>query len=213
MKKISLLTLLSVMTFAGASNANVENPLYIPKEGGVVVKGEFALGDGFWGLGGSVGYGITKKFSMDIGLDYYDTTGLDGVSVNGIYRLTNTSLITDVYAGLEFGDDTTVNGGVRVGKQNKGWTFAANAGLMFNSVMTVEAGADLVKQFSGNWKEWSLQAAADLYLVDVLDNLNTNVDLTAQVNYQKGGLWSLFYTANVEGASADRFGIKYGTQF
>ncbi len=237
MNKISLLSLLTVMAISTGAKANVENPLYMPKEGVGYSKTGFTTADEFWRLSEKVGYGFTNNFAASIGLDYYtvdstDENGLGNLELDLEYRMSSGSMISDLYVGMKtnmddkiFDDHTTYEAGLRFGVMKKDWTLAANVGYEYEDLTTLDEtasniiiGADVVHEFNN---AWSAQVGLEYKMLDDLyetlyeDDLLT---LTLQANYENNGLWSVYYETELNNDHKgtiyeDQYGVKYGVQF
>ncbi|MDE6223916.1 MAG: hypothetical protein K2M23_00385 [Alphaproteobacteria bacterium] len=72
MKKVSLLSLLTVLAISTTAGAHTENPFYMPAEGKGYSKTTIEMGDQLKGVEDStltvretLGYGITDRLSVD----------------------------------------------------------------------------------------------------------------------------------------------------
>lgn len=233
MKKVSLLSLLAVMAISTGANANVENPLYMPAEGRLYSKTDISKQDSVWGFEEKVGYGFTNRFTMDMALSYQEdkddeADGWKYYKIGGAYRLSAGKVLTDLYTNYSqtidedvFGDDfSMIDAGLRIGKRNSKYTVAANVGLNRIDIKdgedsnNIAFGTDFVYNFDDRV---SGQIGLDYILTDDFNTVAGEDDsfaLTAQVNYLKGGLWSIYYTTELKADDVDdTFGFKYGVQF
>ncbi len=232
MKKVSLLSLLAVLAVSTAANANVEDPLYAPAEGKFYSKTEVNKQDSAYNISEEIGYGITNRFFVAGTIDYQNDTDSDsdGVSfwkIGGKYRLSSGKVITNFYLdymqGIEekiWGDDASIlNTGFQIGTRTAKYTLAANAGLnrvddgMFDSnnlALCVKGAYNFDDRLSGS-------LAFDYILNDDFNaetDTEDSLSMTAQINYQKGGLWSLYYKTELKADGVDdTIGLKYGVQF
>lgn len=233
MKKVSLLSLLAVMAVSTGAKANVENPLYMPAEGILYSKTDISKQDSVWGFEEKVGYGFTNRFTMDMALSYQEdkddeADGWKYYKIGGAYRLSTDKVLTDLYANYTqtidddtFGDYNVIDAGLRIGKRNSNYTVAANVGLNRIDIKdfdldsnNIAFGTDFVYNFDDRV---SGQIGLDYILTDdfnVVSGEDDSFALTAQVNYLKGGLWSIYYTTELKADDVDdTFGFKYGVQF
>ncbi len=230
MKKISLLSLLTVMAVSTAASAHVEDPLYMPAKGRLYSVTEVSKADKNYGLYETIGYGITDRFAIDGTVNHLwvheEEDGFGSFKFGGKYRLSTAGLITDVYASYEtdidedvIGDFSSIEAGLKFGKMTNKWTLAGK--LAYNNIdvdgddtNNFIIGAEGLYNFDDRI---SGQLGIDYTLVDK-SSFNTededSIALTAQVNYLRGGLWSLYYTTELKADDVDdQIGFKYGIQF
>ena len=239
MKKISLLSLLTVLAISTGAKANVENPLYTPAEGKIYSKTEAGYSDKDWRFIQKVGYGITDKFNIAGSVDYWVTAADDEYNYEGEntfstfkldagYRVIDGNVKTDLYANYETdidedfaGDFDAYGAGLKVGTVNDKYTVAGKLGYQYIDVKDEEIdshnfviGAEGLYQFDDRV---SGQLGVEYTLVDEVGFIageEDTVQLRAQVNYNKGGLWSIFYTTELKADDVeDTVGLKYGIQF
>ena len=234
MKKVSLLSLLAVLAISSAANANVEDPLYAPAEGRLYSKTEVNKVDSAYNFSEEIGYGITNRFFMAAKIDYQNDTdsdadGLDSWKIGGKYRLSSGKAITNLYVDYTkgFGEDNLMpddayilDAGFQIGTRTTKYQLAANVGLnrVDNDVADSNNVAFGVKG-AYNFDDRVSGSLAFDYILNDDFNAETDEDdslsMTAQINYQKGGLWSLYYKTELSADVEDEnmFGFKYGVQF
>lgn len=233
MKKVSLLSLLTVLAISTGAKANVENPLYAPSEGKFYSKTEAGYSDKDWKFAEKFGYGITNRFNIAGTVDYYlndDDDVEDGFSsfkLDAGYRLNGGNVKTDLYASYatDIDEDVLANydsyeAGLKVGTIKNKYTLAGKLGYQYIDLKDEEidshnfvVGAEGVYQFDDRV---SGQLGVEYTLVDEVGFIadEDTVQLRAQVNYLKGGLWSIFYTTELKADDIeDTVGLKYGIQF
>lgn len=233
MKKVSLLSLLTVLAISTGAKANVENPLYAPTEGKFYSKTEAGYSDKDWKFAEKFGYGITNRFNIAGTVDYYlndDSAYEDGFGsfrLDAGYRLHNGSFKTDLYASYQTDIDEEVlanydayEAGLKFGKVKNKYTLAGKLGYQYIDLKDFDVdshnfvvGAEGVYQFDDRV---SGQLGVEYTLVDEVGFIagEDTVQLRAQLNYLKGGLWSIFYTTELKADDIeDTVGLKYGIQF
>ncbi|MBR4316087.1 MAG: hypothetical protein IKP65_03855 [Alphaproteobacteria bacterium] len=237
MKKVSIVSMLAVLAISTAASANVENPLYAPAKGKLYSKTSLAKADSTLTLQQKFGYGITNRLVIDGFVNYIDQDKDDGddgfgsFNIGGAYRLSSGSLITDVYAHYEtaidedvpFGanDYTAWDAGLKFGKRTAKYTIAAQAGVenidlkdldmdTNNIILGLEGAYTFDDRVSGNLGlKYTITDDFNRSMV-----LEDTMALTAQVNYLKGGLWSLAYTHELKADDVDNvWTVKYGLAF
>ncbi|MCR5506895.1 MAG: hypothetical protein K6F04_03550 [bacterium] len=234
MKKISLLSLLAVLAVSSAANANVEDPLYAPAKGKLYSKTSVAKADTEYTLQQKFGYGITNRLVVDGFVNYIDQDKEDGedgfgsFNIGGAYRLSSGSFISDIYAHYQtaidedvIGDYTAWDAGLKFGKQTKKYTLAAQAGVEHIDVKDYTDTNNIVLGLEGAYS-FDDRVSASLGLkYTIVDEFSwygqddeNSMAVTAQVNYLKGGLWSLAYTHEAKIDDIDNvLTLKYGVQF
>jgi len=234
MKKVSLLSLLAVLAVSTAAQANVEDPLYAPAKGKLYSKTSLSKADSTLTLQQKFGYGITNRLVVDGFVNYIDQDEADGddgfgsFNIGGAYRLSAGYLITDVYAHYEsaidedvIGDYTAWEAGIKTGRKTNKYTVAFQAGVEHIDLKDTDMDTNnIILGIEGQYS-FDDRVSANLGLkytiVDDFNREDTDEDtmaLTAQVNYQKGGLWSLYYTTELKADDVDNtIGLKYGVQF
>ena len=236
MKKITILSLVSALTITNFANAHVENPLYVPTKGKFYSKSGFEKAKSVLQVNGDVGYGITNRYSMSLGLGYQedlDSTkdGFTNVRIGGNYRLLNNrALVSDIFAKYAKSLDKEVAGqyqeidaGWKVGTQRKGFTVAGsvrfNRVVMKNKADNDSNNIGINGNFAFNINErYSSQIEVDYLLTDDFNTRTGTKDnsflVKAQVNYIRNGLWSLYYQRDLGVKnSSGGLGLKYGIQF
>ncbi len=234
MKKISILSMLAVLAVSTAASAHVEDPLYAPAKGHLYSKSSLSKADTTYVLQQKFGYGFTNKFVMDGYVNYVDQDKDDGkdgfgaLNIGGAYRLSAGYLITDVYAHYEksidedvWGDYTAWDAGLKTGRRTQKYTIAAQAGVEHLSIKDGNDTNNIVLGLEGA-HSFDDRVSGSLGLkYTIVDDFNrengTDEDtmaLTAQINYLKGGLWSLAYTHELKAEDVDNvITLKYGLQF
>lgn len=234
MKKVSLLSLLAVLAVSTAAQANVEDPLYTPAKGKLYSKTSVAKSKSVYNFAEEVGYGISNKFAIAGTIDYQNDTDSDAdgfsfIKIGGKYRISGGAFITDAYIDYTKAIDEDVWGtddayildaGVRFGKQTAKYTVAGYVGLnridhdLMKDTNNIAFGAKAAYSFDDRL---SGSIGLDYVLTDDYNMVagdDDSLSLTAQVNYQKGGLWSLYYTTELVADDVDdTIGLKYGIQF
>ncbi len=151
MKKVSLLSLLSVLAISTAVGAHTENPFYAPAEGKVYSITSVEMGDQFKGAEEStltirekVGYGITNRLNISGSVDYLfdsyageaekEEDGLGMFNFGIAYRYFSGSMIGDAY--FNYGtsmdkdvwyDNNTLTFGTKFGKRTSKYAIAGLA--------------------------------------------------------------------------------------
>ena len=234
MKKISLLSLLAVLAVSSAANANVENPFYTPAKDKLYSKTSLSKADSTHTLQQQFGYGITNRLVIDGFVNYVDQDKQDGddgfgsFNIGGAYRLSANRYITDVYAHYQtaidedvVGDYTEWEAGFKTGLREKRFALAFQAGIDHLDVKDIDADTNnIVLGVEGQYSfddRVSGNLGLKYTLVDDFNHYGTDEDsavITAQLNYQKAGLWSLAYTHELKVDNVDNvWTLKYGYAF
>ena len=172
----------------------------------------------------------TNRFAIDGTVNHLwvheGEDGFGSFKFGGKYRLSTAGLITDVYASYEtdidedvLGDLSSIEAGLKFGKMTNKWTLAGK--LAYNNIdVDIDDTNNFIIGAEGLYNfddRISGQLGIDYTLVDKF-SFNTadedSIALTAQVNYLRGGLWSLYYTTELKADDVDdQIGFKYGIQF
>ncbi len=234
MKKVSLLSLVAVLAISTGTKANVENPFYMPAEGKLYSKTSVNKAKSIWNFQEEVGIGATNRLTLAAAIDsQWDTDSTkDGLSFWKIatkYRLSDGKWLSDLYLDYSKSIDedvwgtkkaNTFNAGIKTGLRKEKYALAFNAGLnriKYENIDSnnIEAGIEYAYNFDSRLSgsinlDYILTDDANFRTWDDQDSLMAKF----QVNYLKGGLWSLYYTTELKADDVDNaFGLKYGVQF
>ena len=235
MKKVSLVSMLAVLAFSTAASANVENPFYAPAKGKLYSKTSLSKADSTLALAQKFGYGITNRLVIDGSINYVDQDKEDGedgfgaYSIGGAYRLSANRYITDVYGNYSkyidkdvVGERTEWEAGLKTGIRTTKSALAFSAGINYiefmpsmdtnNIVLGVEGAYSFDDRISANLGfRYTIADDYNQYATPEEDAMT----MTAQINYQKAGLWSLAYTTELkDDRDIDNiWTLKYGYAF
>ena len=239
MKKVSLLSLLSVLAISTAAGAHTENPFYAPAEGRVYSITSVELGDQYKNAPDStlsirekVGYGITNRLNVSGSIDYLFDSFMGGQKEDGLgmfnfgltYRYLTGSILADAW--FNYGtsmdkdvwyDNNTLTFGTKFGKRTSKY---AIAGLAQYSYVDDKAKNDNYNQFAfgveGMYqfnRTWSANLSLEYDIMDD-DNLDDPLFFKPQVNVTTSvGTISAYYKTDLAGDYAEAMGVKYGVQF
>ena len=241
MKKVSLLSLLSVLAISTAAGAHTENPFYAPAEGKVYSITSVEMGDQdkdapetTLTIREKVGYGITNKLSVNGSIDYlFDSyMGDTGKEEDGLgmfnfgltYRYLTGSMLADAY--FNYGtsmdkdvwyDNNTLTFGTKFGKRTSKY---AVAGLAQYSYVDDKENNENYNQFAfgveGMYQfnpTWSANLSLEYDIMDYEDE-DDPLFLKPQVNVTtSAGTISAYYKTDLAGDFEDAMGVKYGVQF
>lgn len=242
MKKVSLLSLLTVLALSTTAGAHTENPFYMPAEGKGYSKTTIEMGDQLKDVPDStltvretLGYGITDRLSVDGSIEYLKDSylgdswdkedGLGQFNLGLKYRYLKGSMLGDAYInyGTSMNEDVwyknnTYTLGTKVGVRHSDYEVAGVAEYRF-----VDADDDDYNQFAVGVesmykfnKTWSANLSLNYEMMDDFygDDVDDPLFLKPQVNLTtSAGTVSAYYKTDVMGDFEDAFGVKYGVQF
>ncbi|MBD5405171.1 hypothetical protein HDR59_01320 [bacterium] len=243
MKKVSLLSLLSVLAISTAAGAHTENPFYAPAEGKVYSITSVEMGDQFKGVDDStltirekVGYGITNKLSVNGSIDYlfdsymgeaFEEDGLGMFNFGLTYRYLTGSMLADAY--FNYGtsmdkdvwyDNNTLTFGTKFGKRTSKYAVAGLVEYRYvddkaynENYNQFEFGVEGMYQFNPTW---SANLSLNYEMLDDFygDDVDNPLYLKPQVNVTTStGTISAYYKTDLAGDFEDAMGVKYGVQF
>ncbi len=228
MKKVSLLSLLAVLTISSVAGAHTENPFYMPAKDKVYSITEFNYKDKDYSFSEKVGYGITNNVEVygSLGyamLDTSDENGFSDFNLGVKYRYLTGSMIGDVYAEYQtniddkiFGEYNQFNVGTVFGKRTNQYALAGKVEYNFVDPEVGDAlnnfvfGAEGMYQFNNMW---SANLGLEYLMLDQ-DNSDDPLYVTPQVNLTtNAGTFSVYYTTDIAADDENAFGLKYGVQF
>ncbi|MGN0929647.1 MAG: outer membrane beta-barrel protein [Alphaproteobacteria bacterium] len=242
MKKVSLLSLLTVLALSTTAGAHTENPFYMPAEGKVYSKTTIEMGDQFKDADDStltiretLGYGITDRLSVDgsfeylmdsyMGDDAYKEDGLGQFNLGLKYRYLTGSMLGDAYInyGTSMDEDVwyknnTYTVGTKLGVRHADYAVAGVVEYRFvdaddDDYNQFVVGVDSMYQFNNMW---SANLSLNYEMMDDFhgDDVDDPLYLKPQVNLTtSAGTVSAYYKTDVMGDYEDSFGVKYGVQF
>ena len=223
MKKVSLLSLLAVLAVSTAAQANVEDPLYTPAKGKFYSKTAVNKAKSVYNVSEEIGYGISNKFAIAGTIDYQNDTdtdedGFDTWTIGGKYKISNGFIVYADYTSTidedKFGDGSMIDVGALFGKQTAKYTIAGKVELdHIDSDVADSNNVVLGAKGAYNFDD-RVSGSLGLDYTFLEDEDDDSLVLTAQINYQKGGLWSLYYSTElIADGEDDSIGLKYGIQF
>ncbi|MCL2748833.1 MAG: hypothetical protein FWE50_02040 [Alphaproteobacteria bacterium] len=129
---------------AHAAQFDAEDPLYFERARDLTLRGGLSFGDSILGINARASYGINDIFVVGVDIrgqqDFdsdRDWSGLSHVGVNVMYRLSDSTIKSDIFAGVKFAgnaepsfSDTIYSAGFRLGRQ---WESITLAGLVKTS--------------------------------------------------------------------------------